>query len=145
VAVKSHRISDRFNRRQFKRRAGKILSIVSAASSLEEARGILSRYVSTEQFQANQSLTAVNGSTLHIVRDCGRALRGMLNRRADELAGFSVTQALWDLARDRERSDLTPGFFAEMTHIIVGLNGRVESHFFSSGSKDGEPNEENLQ
>ncbi len=143
MALKSHRISDSYNSRQFKKRAGKVLSIVSNASSLDEARGILSRYVSTEQFKANQSLTTVNGSTLHIVRDCGRALRGMLNRRADKLSGFSVAQALWDLARDKERPDLTPGFFAEMTHIILGLNGRVPSQF-SFYNKESVPKDESL-
>lgn len=109
---------------------------------------MLSQYVSAEQFNVNQSLTTVNGSTLHIVRDCGRALRGMFNRRADKLSGFSVTQALWDLARDRERPDLTPGFFAEMTHIIGGLKGRVPSRLSSVGFEDGrgdDPENENLR
>ena len=58
-------------------------------------------------------------------RDCTRALLSMLSKRADRLAGFSVTEALWDLARDLPRPDLKPGFYAEMIHMVWALEGRT--------------------
>lgn len=119
-----NRISETYDCHYFQKNATKIFSLISSAHSLNDAREILSNHVSAEQFEANQSIATVNGSTLHIVRDCARALRGMLHRRADERSGFSVTQALWDLARGKKRPDLTPGFFAEMTQLIAGLEGR---------------------
>jgi lysine 2,3-aminomutase len=58
-------------------------------------------------------------------RDCTRAFLTLTAARSDQLTEFSVTQALWDLARCIPRPDLGPGFFAEMTHLVRGIEGRA--------------------
>ncbi|MBI9104982.1 MAG: KamA family radical SAM protein [Spirochaetales bacterium] len=58
-------------------------------------------------------------------RDSVNAFMSMLSRRAENLAGFSLTQALWDLARELPRKDLQPGFYAEMIHLIWALEDRT--------------------
>ncbi|MFH1553759.1 MAG: hypothetical protein ABII76_02705 [Pseudomonadota bacterium] len=121
------RIIDAYDEERFRDEASRILKMVSVAPTLDDARELLAAHVSAEQFDANQSLATVNGSTLHVVRDCGRALRGMLSRRAEERAGFSVAQAIWDLAQGRPRTDLSGGFFAEMTQLVAGLEGRFSA------------------
>ncbi|MEW6080155.1 MAG: KamA family radical SAM protein [Thermodesulfobacteriota bacterium] len=118
------RITDTYNEARFRHEAGRFLSLVAEAKTLDEARALMSAHVSTEQFEAHQSVALVHGSPLYVVRDCARALRGMLHRRADQRAGFSVARAIWDLAAGRIRPDLSPAFFAEMTQLIIGLEGR---------------------
>jgi len=61
------------------------------------------------------------------IRDCGQVLGNMLQKRSDELAGFSLAQALLDLARDVPRPDLTPPFYADLYHILEGMQGRGSS------------------
>ena len=61
------------------------------------------------------------------VRDCGQVLRNMLKKRSDELAGFSFAQAIFDLARGIERPDLTPAFYADIFHILMGMQGKGSS------------------
>ncbi len=66
-----------------------------------------------------------NGSTAVIrIRDCAHMLQSILSIRSDHLAGFSVAGAIWDIARGKPRPDLMPAFFADLYHIIMGLEGR---------------------
>jgi lysine 2,3-aminomutase len=124
--MKTARIMETYNEVRFRKEAGRFLSLVSDARTLDEARALMSAHVSAEQFEAHQSSATMHGSFLYVVRDCARALRGMLHRRADQRAGFSLAGALWNLATGRERPDLSPGFFAEMTQLIIGLEGRFD-------------------
>ncbi|MBW2275872.1 MAG: KamA family radical SAM protein [Deltaproteobacteria bacterium] len=58
-------------------------------------------------------------------RDCTRTFLTLIAARSDQLTEFSVTQALWDVARGMDRPDLGPGFFAEMTHLVRGIEDRA--------------------
>jgi len=69
-------------------------------------------------------VSLANNSSQICARDCARAMRGMLRERADQLAGFSIAQALSDLARGVPRPELQPPFFAELYNILHGLHGR---------------------
>lgn len=68
------------------------------------------------------------------VRDCALALMGVLMERSDATSGFSVAEALWDIARGRQRDDLQPGFYAEMINWIRGMEGRAEFQFLMQPS-----------
>lgn len=118
------RIEDAYGLERFQSEAARCLARVRTARTLDEARARLSAHVSSEQFEAHDAVTTPHGATLHVVRDCARALRGMLHRRAEERSGFSVAQALWDIARKRPRPDLSAAFFAELTQLAIGLDGR---------------------
>lgn len=58
------------------------------------------------------------------VRDCARMLQRIFMRRSDNQAGFSVVEAIHDMAIGLPRPDLTPGFYAEILHLFLGLQGR---------------------
>jgi len=63
-----------------------------------------------------------------IVRDCARVWRGLLHPRSERLAGFSLLRALTDAARGIERPELSPAFWADVTHLIRGVEGQVRPH-----------------
>jgi lysine 2,3-aminomutase len=118
------RITDTYNEARFRLEASRFLRLAANASTLDEARTPLSAHVSSEQHEAHQQVATASGYVLHVVRDCARALRGMLHRRAEARSGFSVAQAIWDLALGKSRPDLSPAFYAEWTQLVVGLEGR---------------------
>jgi len=61
----------------------------------------------------------------------------MFSERSDTLAGFSVTQAIWDISRGIPRPDLEEGFFAEMIHLVRGLEGRAERYILDDMKVNG--------
>lgn len=69
------------------------------------------------------------------VRDCALALMSVLLERSDAKTGFSVTQALWDIARRQPRSDLEAGFYAEMINWVRGIEGRATFQFLIQPSE----------
>jgi len=107
---------------------------IAACGDVHAARRILYRRASMRQYGAAES-----GHDLRYVlaRDCARVLRGLLAERSDRLAGFSVTQAIWDLARSVARPDLQPAFHAELIHLMRGLQGKVD--LYSVAKEPAEP------
>jgi lysine 2,3-aminomutase len=118
-------ISDNYTLERFRSEAAPLLALIQDARSLREVIARLSSHVSAEQFVANAMTETRDGAMLHVVRDCARALRGMLTPRAEQRASFSVAKALWDIARGEPRPELSAGFFAEMKHLVIGLEGKV--------------------
>lgn len=102
-----------------------ILSAMAQAADLQSARETL--YAITTDCQMSSGLWSdPNFHGGAVARDCARALRGMLSERSERLAGCSVVQALWDVARGAARPDLGEGFFAELVHICRGLRGTAK-------------------
>ena len=58
------------------------------------------------------------------IRDCTHYFQSILAMRSDKLSGFSVAQAIRDIARHRPRPDLSPAFFADLLHLMLGLRGK---------------------
>jgi lysine 2,3-aminomutase len=50
----------------------------------------------------------------------------MLSYRSEELADFSVIGALYDIAHKKPNPDLKEGFFAEMIHLFLGVQGKAK-------------------
>lgn len=118
-------IEERYTRKRFQEEGESILSIIRDAASVDEARRRLYGRVTEEQFEkCGKDASSIN-TFLHVVRDCARAWRGILLKRSEEAAGFSVTQALWDVARGNDRPDLQPAFYAELIHLSHGLEGKI--------------------
>ena len=105
--------------------AAPLLDLIRNTSSLGNVRRKLFNKVSSIQFEAFSESRKVPFDERLIVRDCARAFRGVLKGNSDKKAGFSVAQAIWDIARGVPRTDLLPGFFAEMIHIVRGIQGRA--------------------
>jgi len=117
--------------------ASALLSAVKDCTSLESARRTMREkvleicdrmYKQREQTLADECIR---------IRDCARMIDGVLAERADELVGFSVAQALWDIARERSRSDLKPAFFAEMTNWMDGLQGQNTYDYIAQDRSEG--------
>lgn len=101
-----------------------ILKKIKDCTDLESARSNLYRTVTEIQYERHgKNPNNCEDHEVTIMRDCARVFRSMIAERSDLLSGFSVTQALWDIARGFRRDDLTEGFFAEMIHLFRGLRG----------------------
>ena len=118
--------SETYNIEAFRQEAGPLLDSIRQVGHVEIARSRLFERVTRLQFD-----TFSHGDDDHIkmvyVRDCVRVLRSTLETRSDSLAGFSVTRALTDIARGKDRPDLSPAFFADLTHIVRGVLRKVPS------------------
>lgn len=113
-----------YSEENFRAEAGEFLAIAESASHLEVARQRLFDQVTRYQFDVFREQLALPEGRITRVRDCARAVRGILKARSDALSGFSVTKVLFDLAKRVPRPDLQPGFFADLTHILMGLETR---------------------
>ncbi len=118
-------ISSLFSLDRFRQEAASLLASVESCASLDEARATLFRGVSEHQFDTFANEKALAPDEIIRCRDCARALRSLFKERSDSLAGMSVAEALWDIARSVPRSDLQPGFYAELIHLVCGLEGRA--------------------
>lgn len=109
-----------------------IMSAVQCAATVDEMRTILTRMAQPLDIAADEDPAGLDPAILARVRDCTRVLRNILKKRTDELTGFSLAQALWDIGHGVERLDLTPGFYAEMFHILLGLRGEGTFQAFTN-------------
>jgi lysine 2,3-aminomutase len=119
----------RYTSDALKREAASLLAVVRGCPSFEVARDRLRGRVSQILFDTLRGRETPPSYELIRVRDCGAALSTMLSQRAAARAGFSVAMALWDIAVGRTRDDLEPGFFAEIIHLVRGLEGRARVIF----------------
>jgi lysine 2,3-aminomutase len=110
---------------RFRREAAAVLGLIAGARNLYSARQRLFQRVTDFQFDTFAGETEHLPGNVVVVRDSARALRGLLKERSDSISGFSVTQALWDIARGKPRPDLSPAYYAELTHMVMGLEGRA--------------------
>ncbi len=94
------------------------------ARSVDSLRERLSELVSRIEFDSFHDYTRFDEGSIERVRDCATAMRSILRKRSDDLTGFSVAKAIRDISRNRPRPDLSPGFYAELLHIILGIQGR---------------------
>ena len=58
------------------------------------------------------------------IRDISQVLRNMLKKRSEDLARFSMAQAIYDIAHENPRLDLTPAFYADLYHLLLGIQGK---------------------
>ncbi len=104
---------------------------ITQAENAETMRYELGKFSHLMELEASENPDNQNTAILVRIRDCARVLRNILKKRADDLTGFSVSQALWDLGQNIARPDLSPGFYAEMHHIFMGLRGKGTRQAFS--------------
>lgn len=115
--------SPRWSARTFTAEHAAVLDVVGTAGDLDAARKALYHFVTERQYLILFDDREHSAFEMTVARDCARVLRAVLARGSDARAGFSVTRALWDLARGVERPDLSAAFFAELSHLFHGLNG----------------------
>ncbi len=98
-------------------------TIARQAPDLEQVRERLALLVTQLENDVYHRVSLANNSSQVCARDCARVMRSMLRERADQLSGFSIAQAISDIARRVPRPDLQPPFFAELYNILHGLHG----------------------
>jgi lysine 2,3-aminomutase len=101
-----------------------IFNLARQAASLDDLRQSLSRFAHRMEFETFDDYESVSERRIIRVRDCARSLNRILTRRSEDKSGFSVAGAIWDIALGHARPDLGPGFYAELFHLFLGLQGR---------------------
>lgn len=122
------RPADDWSADRFLDEAAAWLPDMRTSTDLESVRKNLLNRVNSSHFATYSADDDIHDLDRVIVRDCARAWRGILHPRSERLAGFSVVQALVDTANGIERTDLTPAFWAEICHLVRGIDGRVRLH-----------------
>ena len=114
----------RFTVESLRETCSRAFDIARASVSVEDLRLDLTQLAHQAEYEAQDTFELRSQGSIIRVRDCARTLFRILTRRSDHLAAFSVVQAIWDIAKGVPRPDLTPAFFAELQHILLGLQGK---------------------
>lgn len=114
----------KYNFDYLKIKAPDVFTLAKRTQSLDGFRTAFQRLVDKQESEAFSRTDALSEGSVIRVRDCARALRGIFTSRSDSKSGFSVATAIRDLARGNPRPDLTPGFYAELLHMFLGMQGR---------------------
>ncbi|MCK5000600.1 MAG: KamA family radical SAM protein [Anaerohalosphaera sp.] len=120
---------DRYNHQVFKEEADILLSTIKDCSNIDIARERLVKKIREVVEDLFDSHPKPSAHELIRIRDCSHALLDVLNKRSDALTGFSVTQVFLDIASGTPRSDLEPGFYAELIEWLRGLKGEARFQY----------------
>ena len=101
-----------------------IFAVIREAQDLEEARSRLLQLADRMELGAGSAGADQDAGVHNRIRDCAAVLRSLIKVASEEAAGFSVAQALWDIARHQPRPELTPAFYAEIFYLFKGLQGQ---------------------
>ena len=101
-----------------------IFALARRSRSVDGFRRAISEFSRAMQYETFGGHEAFSAQTIIRVRDCAHAINLIFTRRSEDKAGFSVAQALFDLARARPRPDLSCAFMADILHIFLGLQGK---------------------
>jgi lysine 2,3-aminomutase len=114
----------RFNAEYLRSKAPEIFAIAEQAASVDELRVSLARLAHDMMFETFDDYDTFSEGSIMRVRDCAKVMVRMMTRRSEDQAGFSLAQAIMDIARKNARPDLTPAFYAELLYLFLGLEGR---------------------
>ena len=112
-----------YNAEDFKQVASDYLTLIANAANVEVARERLFRRITRNQFDTYANQSELGEGRVIRVRDSTRAVRGIIKSRSDQLAGFSVIQAIYDIVRDVPRPDLQTGFYTDLVYMFMGMSG----------------------
>lgn len=114
----------KYNPTYLQAKAPEIFTIAKNLSDVDVLRASLSRLANDMMFEAFDDYDSFSEGSFIRVRDCAKVMIRLMTRRSEDMAGFSVAQAILDIAHGRSRPDLTPAFYAELLYLILGLQGR---------------------
>jgi lysine 2,3-aminomutase len=119
-----------YNADDFKQVASGYVALIANAANAEVARERLYRRITRHQFDTHADQGGLSEAKVIRVRDSSRALRGILKSRSDQVAGFSVIQAIYDIVKDTPRPELQPGFYTDLVHMFMGMRGEGPAFAF---------------
>lgn len=114
----------RYNPDYLQAKAPEVFDMARTSGSADELRAGLSRMANEMMFDAFDDHDTIPEGSIIRVRDCAKMMIRLMTRRSQDLARFSVARAIRDIARGKERPDLTPAFHAELLYLLLGLQGR---------------------
>jgi lysine 2,3-aminomutase len=115
---------NKYNQEYIKTANPLFFAMAKKARSLESLRERLSGLAHQSEFDTFYNYADLETGSIIRVRDCANALQSILRRRSDHLAGFSVAKAILDISHNRARPDLSPAFYADLLHVLLGVQGR---------------------
>ncbi len=101
----------------------RFFKVAQAGSDVNQLRKDLAGLLFTIELEASQQ-DDLDADILARIRDTAQVIRNMLKKRSDELASFSMSTAIYDIANDNPRPDLSVAFFAELHYLLLGLTGQ---------------------
>ena len=99
-------------------------AVIREAQDGDEARSRLLQLADQMELGAGAAGGDRDAGVLTRIRDCAAVLRSLIKKSSEAATGFSVVEALWEIARHQPRPDLTPGFYAEIFYLFKGLQGQ---------------------
>ena len=103
--------------------------IVQSDNEIEKIREDLLNHVNQRHFITYSDIdNDMHDLDLVVIRDCARAWRGILHPRSESLAGFSVLNEIVNAAKGRPDSSVSEAFWAEMCHLVRGIEGKFRFH-----------------
>jgi len=114
---------DKFTPAALRQEAGDLFRQLADADTLTEAHRVLHAWLERRDVEPPDPQQGLAPNDMIRRRDCILALHSIGRASSDALAGFSTTEALWDLARGKARPDLSPGFFADLINLFKGIEG----------------------
>ena len=114
----------KYNPMYLQAKAPEIFAIAQKMSSRDDLRASLARLANDMMFEAFDDYNMLGEGSVMRVRDCAKVLIRLMTRRSEDMSKFSVAQVILDIARGKDRSDLTPAFYAELLHLFLGIQGR---------------------
>lgn len=122
-------MTDEFTPEVFLSISDKWNSILASGNSIEDIRISLLNHVNDKHFTSySDKSEETTDLDLATNRDCARAWRSVLNRRSENLAEFTVLSQLVDAARGRPNPSLSEAFWAEVCHLVRGVEGDFKLH-----------------
>ena len=114
----------KFNPKFLQAKVPEIFAIAEKMTSVDDLRAGLARLANDMMFEVFDDYDIFTQGSVTRVRDCAKVIIRLMTRRSDDKANFSVAQAILDIARSKDRPDLTPAFYAELLYLFLGLQGR---------------------
>ncbi|MBN1465766.1 KamA family radical SAM protein [candidate division KSB1 bacterium] len=104
-----------------------IKSLLLEAQSAKSAREYLQTYLHQYHRTLQQNNTRIQPLEWNVQITALETFQRMISRRSERLAKFSMVATLWKLAHrleDQLPAELNDGFFAEMIHLFLGIQGQ---------------------
>jgi lysine 2,3-aminomutase len=102
-----------------------VFKVIGKARDIEELRGLLMDFTFNVEQKALEEASHEDASFAGRIRDCGIVLRTILKPGSEQAAGFSILQVLWDLGHYLPRPELSPAFYADLLHLLLGVQGQA--------------------
>jgi lysine 2,3-aminomutase len=106
-----------------------IKSLLEEAPTPRAAREYVRTYLHEYHLTLQRNSARLQSLEWHLQINCLETFKRILSPRSERLAQFSVIKTLWKMAHgqfDQLPKELNNGFFEEMIHLFLGMQGKSE-------------------